>query len=202
MTEKISVVLVHNRREPLERLKPIVASQSIEARSVRTCGEALLLLWGKNPPQLVFTDMRLPDGTWADVVALAQKCQTAVNVIVVSQTENVKLYTEAMERGAFDFVIPPFQLTELAHVIRCAAEDVQRRRNPGPPDRRPAPLAPKLYRAVGGFEHVTEICLSVCLYLKERGEHHMLLDRMSNATWTRESSKISQRPIPITIRST
>lgn len=156
MTDKITAILLHHHPEPLERLKPILASHWIEAWSVRTCGEVLLLLWCNDPAQLVFTDVRLPDGTWADVVALAQKCQSAVNVIVVSQTENVRLYLEALERGAFDFVVPPFEPSELAHVVRCAVDNVQRRRNPAPPGCRPAALAQRLIATSEGSQAVTE----------------------------------------------
>jgi DNA-binding NtrC family response regulator len=128
MSEKISVLLVSGEPESFAPLKSLLQSQSLETREVPSCGEALLVLWGKQPPHLVFTDTQLPDGTWAEVISLAGKAQAPSNVIVVSRLVDVKLYVEAIERGAFDFITPPFEARELRHIVRRATEDVLERR--------------------------------------------------------------------------
>ena len=86
------------------------------------------MLTGPKPPELVFTDTQLPDGTWSDVVRLAEGARAPVNVIVVSRLVDIPLYVRAIEQGAFDFITPPFESADLAYVIRCAAGNVLRRR--------------------------------------------------------------------------
>jgi DNA-binding NtrC family response regulator len=128
MSEKISVLLVSGEPESFAPLKSFLQSQSLGTREVPSCGEALLVLWGKQPPHLVFTDTQLPDGTWAEVISLAGKAQAPSNVIVVSRLVDVKLYVEVLERGAYDFITPPFEARELRYIVRRATENVLRRR--------------------------------------------------------------------------
>ena len=122
MKSKIKALLVHHREDPWQALSLALDPQLVETRSVLTCGEALGYLWSENAPHVVFTDTRLPDGNWADVITLAHRGPKPTNVIVVSAQVDVPLYIEAMERGAFDFVTPPFKPKDLAHIVRCAAE--------------------------------------------------------------------------------
>jgi DNA-binding NtrC family response regulator len=98
-----------------------------------SCARARRWLGGLDPAPLVFTDTQLPDGTWADILALAQKVAQAVNVIVVAEAVNTRLYVEAIESGAFDFLAPPFDAADLAHVVRCALDNALARRTARPP---------------------------------------------------------------------
>ena len=86
------------------------------------------MLMGPNPPHLIFTQPKLPDGTWADVVNLATNAPSPVNVIVVERLANVGLYLQAIAGGAFDFIVSPLNGYELTHVVRCAIENVLSRR--------------------------------------------------------------------------
>jgi FixJ family two-component response regulator len=70
----------------------------------------------------------LPDGTWADLLSLAREARQPVNVVVVSRVDDVGLYLETMQQGAFDFISAPFPASDLAHVVQCASTDVSRRR--------------------------------------------------------------------------
>jgi FixJ family two-component response regulator len=76
----------------------------------------------------VFTDVQLADGNWADVLTLASNATAPVNVIVVAHFIDMKFYIQAIERGAFDFIVPPFARLELQHVVRIAAENALTRR--------------------------------------------------------------------------
>jgi FixJ family two-component response regulator len=73
---------------------------------------------------LVFTEAKLPDGTWADVVKQALGARKPVKVIVVSRLADVSLYMDTMDGGAFDFIVPPLSPSELTHVVKCAVENV------------------------------------------------------------------------------
>jgi len=128
VSEEISTLLLHERGDSLDALQLALEAQSVKVCSLRSFQEALPLLKGPNPPHLIFTQPKLPDGTWADVVSLAMKVPTPVNVIVVGHPANVGLYLQTITGGAFDFIAPSLTGHELTHVVRCAIENILSRR--------------------------------------------------------------------------
>ncbi len=127
-SEEVSTLLLHELGESLEALKSALEGQSVKVRSLRSLQEALPLLTGPNPPHLIFTQPKLPDGIWADVVSLAMKAPKPVNVIVVARLADVGLYLQTITGGAFDFIVAPLTGYQLTHVLRCAIESVLSRR--------------------------------------------------------------------------
>ena len=128
MTERISALIISGQSQPAAGLKALLESHSVEAHTACSCGEALLRLWGDDPPHLVFTDLRLKDGTWQDVLSVTKKSLATTHVIVVSAQVDVNLYIQSIERGAFDFVVPPLSASEIEFVLRSAVGDVQNQR--------------------------------------------------------------------------
>ncbi len=129
MKEAASALFVHHESEPLRTLEKALEGQSVKVCHASNCQEASRLLQDSNPPYLVFTDTTLLDGTWADVLGLAGKAPATVNVIVVAHFPDMRLYVEVIQNGAFDFLAPPFVPSDLAHVVRCALENVVSRRH-------------------------------------------------------------------------
>ena len=123
----ISVLLVSAEGEHSIDLERALNNQSIRPLRASSCQEARGFLKKAKPPHLLFTDTNLPDGTWADLLSLAREAREPVNVVVVSPVDDMGLYLEAMQQGAFDFVSAPFPTVDLAHVVQCASNDVERR---------------------------------------------------------------------------
>ncbi|HEV2494952.1 MAG TPA: response regulator [Terriglobia bacterium] len=120
MTEEVCAMLVHGEGSPLAALKLALEHQGVHTFRVRNCGEAQMRLEDGALPELVFTDTNLPDGNWANVLALARRLAPTSQVIVVSRFVDTALYIEVLESQAFDFIVPPFLDSDLAHVVRCA----------------------------------------------------------------------------------
>ncbi len=128
MTERISVLLVHHHGAHMAPLEASLVDQSMEILRAQNCPEAARILAGPVPPHLVFVDAALPDASWADVIALSRKASVPVNVIVVARLVDTRFYVEVIEAGAYDFIAPPFRPNDLAHVLRCAIQNVIERR--------------------------------------------------------------------------
>ena len=128
MTEKIPVLLVHHNSETLAALKRALERQGMHVLQAESRAQAKRMLGGLDPVPLVFTDTQLPDGTWADILAFAEKALQPVNVIVVARVVDTRFYVEAIETGAFDFIAPPFVDIDLAYVVRSALDNVVARR--------------------------------------------------------------------------
>lgn len=128
MMTEISALVLYSQPDPLRILRAALQVPGMNVWEAQTCAEARRLLAGPKPPELVFTDTQLPDGTWSDVVRLAEGARAPVNVIVVSCLVDIPLYVSAIEQGAFDFITPPFEPSDLAYIIRCAAGNVLHRK--------------------------------------------------------------------------
>jgi DNA-binding NtrC family response regulator len=120
MTEQINTLLVHPWDETFYDLARVLRSLGMEVTYASNCKEALQLLRKQGATDLVFAGTNLQDGGWADVLALAQQSKRHLPVIVVSQMVDGGLYLDAIGRGAFEVVTPPFVTSDVAHIVRSA----------------------------------------------------------------------------------
>lgn len=128
MRGKVTVLLIFHQPKAYKDLAAALEKLAVATRRAKTLAEARGVLLRADPPLLVFTESKLPDGNWADVVSFSERASMPVSVIVVGQEIDTNLYASAIEVGAFDFIAPPFDDLDLAHVIRCAADNALRRR--------------------------------------------------------------------------
>lgn len=128
MQRKVSALLIFQQTKPCNDVEAALKKLAIVTKRTQTLAEASYVLFSVNPPLLAFTESELPDGKWADVVSLSERASSPVSVIVVGEEFDTKLYASVIEVGAFDFITPPFDGPDLAHVVRCAADNALRRR--------------------------------------------------------------------------
>ncbi len=95
---------------PLHDLEPVFAATMREARAV-LASESI---------GLVVCEDCLIDGSYRDLLPVAQAARGDVPVVVTSRTDNPEEYLEAMKLGAFDFVAAPFSRTELDRIVHNA----------------------------------------------------------------------------------
>jgi DNA-binding NtrC family response regulator len=133
---ELCAFLVYDQEEPLQAVERILLDWGMPTQRIRNFAGTKAALSEANSPALVLTDTFLPDGTWADVLRTSRSFRSGPPVIVVSRVVDIPLYLDALESGAYDFVVPPFTLAGLAHIIRgaileslCRQPQVQRRIN-------------------------------------------------------------------------
>ena len=68
----------------------------------------------ESPIDLVVTDFRLPNMSGIDLLVLLKKIAPETPVILVTAHSSLDLALEAIEKGAFDFVVKPIQFAQLA----------------------------------------------------------------------------------------
>ena len=128
MRGTVTTLLIFHHTKPYTDLEAALEKLAVRTGRARTLAEACHILSRVNLPLLVFTESELPDGNWADVVSLSARASSPVSVIVMGQEIDTKLYVSVIEGGAFDFMAPPFEALDLAHVVRCAADNALMRR--------------------------------------------------------------------------
>ncbi len=124
MREMPLALLITGRPNSVSDLEALLESRGFAVYVATGCAEAALLVESKQPPQLIFSDADLPDGSWREALALARKCSIPVHVIVISRAVDISLYIQVLEHGAFDFIVPPFEVSEIDHVVRNALASV------------------------------------------------------------------------------
>jgi DNA-binding NtrC family response regulator len=131
MPEPVSVFLVHNGTIHMRALRFALEEQSVKLEQLESCLDVRRTLNKLRHSCVIFTDTVLPDGTWEDILAMTAKARFHSSVIVVARQLDTKLYLGCIEKGAFDFVVPPCSDRDLKHIFRCAVDGVVKRARTG-----------------------------------------------------------------------
>jgi DNA-binding NtrC family response regulator len=111
-------LLVYDEEEPVRAAEQTLRRQGVSTRRVRTCSAVGSVLRESALPVLVLTDTDLPDGGWADVLQAIGAVLPSLPVVVVSRAVDIKLYLDVLESGAYDFILPPLNSADVAHIVR------------------------------------------------------------------------------------
>jgi two-component system, NtrC family, response regulator AtoC len=111
-----SVLLVDD--EPKMRDVLSTALEGFGYRSLSAAnGEAALDLLEQEDVDLVLTDLRMPSMGGLDLLSAVKRRSPNLPVVLMTAYGSVKDAVQAMKDGAFDFVVKPFEIDELAAVL-------------------------------------------------------------------------------------
>jgi len=133
MTAMVAVRVLVVDDEPMIRWS---AEQTLRAAGYEVAGAAsaaeALETFQRWAPQVVFLDLRLPDGDGMDVLRrIKQESGPATAVVVMTAFGEVRTAVEAMRLGAYDYLKKPFDFDELEAVVRKALENTRLEREVG-----------------------------------------------------------------------
>lgn len=128
MHEDISVLLAHDHAVHMCNLRMLLEIVPAQINEAATLSDVARRLNDANPPYLVFTDLFLVDAPWLDVLSIANRSRIPIAVIVAPRLADVYLYLNAVERGAFDLMTPPFSEKDVKHIFRSAVHHITARR--------------------------------------------------------------------------
>ena len=76
---------------------------------------------------VVLTESSLPDGTWLDVLRLANQAASELQVIVTDPQADARFWAEALNLGAYDLLTQPFYQPEVRRILSnaCSHAPVQ-----------------------------------------------------------------------------
>ncbi len=93
-----------------------------EGYNIRTAGsghDALRLLQ-QEPADLLITDIRMPHMDGIELVRQVRKTQPGIGVIYMTGYANLHSAKDAIKQGAFDYILKPFELTEIRQAVNNA----------------------------------------------------------------------------------
>jgi two-component system response regulator PilR (NtrC family) len=66
---------------------------------------------------VLLTEAALPDGSWLDALHLARECPQDLQVIVTDLHADARLWSEALNLGAYDLIAQPFYEPEVRRIL-------------------------------------------------------------------------------------
>lgn len=126
MTVRPSVLVVEDEPALREVIVETLEAEGLAVAEALNGADALDRLRGFAYDGLV-VDLRLPDANGMDILDEALTLYPAIRAVVVTGFGGVNEAVAAIKRGAIDFLIKPFQLSQLARVLRSGIEQRQLR---------------------------------------------------------------------------
>ncbi|MFN7990076.1 MAG: sigma-54 dependent transcriptional regulator [Thermoanaerobaculia bacterium] len=102
-------------------LSIVLEKEGYSVRTAGTCAGGLRLV-EETSPDLVLTDLRMPDGTGFDILRKTRETSAETPVVMITAYTSTKTAIEALKAGAYDYISKPFDVEELKHVVGKALE--------------------------------------------------------------------------------
>jgi two-component system response regulator HydG len=123
----IQVLVVDNDAAHAEAMADSLRSVGFACTVARGGREAISLL-ESSTFEIVVTDLKMPDIGGLEVLAKCKELQPDAEVILVTGHGTIESAVEAMQRGAFNYLLKPLDLKQLRAVVENAARSQYLRR--------------------------------------------------------------------------
>ena len=121
-------LVVDDERDIRELLTLTLGRMDLIVDTAATVCEARQRL-GERRYALCFTDMRLPDGTGQEIIALIAAQYPETPVAMITAYGNVDAAVDALKAGAFDFVSKPVDINVLRRLVQTALKLSEEKRS-------------------------------------------------------------------------
>lgn len=114
-------MIIDDDQELLDLLTSYFRQRHFEVIAFNNPQEALLELESPNYTiDVVITDLMLPDMSGLELIKCIRKVHTTVPIILMTGNGSLEIAIEAIESGAYDFVLKPLQIPQLLISIQRA----------------------------------------------------------------------------------
>lgn len=118
--EKAKILVVDDEKDMLVLLDRMLSSRP--GWNVTTCHDPALALKliDKTNPDLIITDLKMPNLSGMDVLDHARKKSGSTTVIIMTAYGTIESAVEATRKGAFDYITKPFRKDRLFRIVEQA----------------------------------------------------------------------------------
>jgi DNA-binding NtrC family response regulator len=114
-----SVLVVTPYTDEADRLSQMLKPLSLFVEHVRDLQQARPR-FRKIHHGVIVTEAKLPDGDWEDVLSLSRESWPAPNVIVTDLHADARFWAKALNLGAYDLLVQPFDESEVRRILSYA----------------------------------------------------------------------------------
>jgi len=115
----VNVLLISPFAEDHQHLAAILKHSNWQQHGARTQREAFAFL-RENITPVAICESELPDGTWQDVLGRLERMQCPPLLVVTSRMADDRLWSEALNLGAYNVLAKPLNMKEFFHVAGLA----------------------------------------------------------------------------------
>jgi DNA-binding response OmpR family regulator len=114
------VILVVEDEVPIrEMIAETVTQLHYDVRLAATAVEALTMA-KSGRPDAILLDIALPDASGTSTLDQLRKLRPDVPIIMLTANSDEELARETLKRGAYDYIVKPFNVQHLARVLEAA----------------------------------------------------------------------------------
>lgn len=121
---RASIIIVDDEENMVRILQRVLELEGYHAKGFSSSTEAVAAIQ-QHPPDLVLTDMRMPDMDGMEVLQATREANPQTSIIVMTAHGSIEMAVEAMRAGAYDYITKPFKTEELLLTISKALEHVK-----------------------------------------------------------------------------
>src|SRR5690349_949555 len=118
MSESYRILVVDDETQITRVLRRGLSARGYEVQAAHD-GEEALAIYEQWPPDLVITDLSMPQMSGLELCRLLRR-RSQVPIIVLSVKGEERTKVEALDAGADDYVTKPFNMNELLARVRAA----------------------------------------------------------------------------------
>ena len=145
---KLYALVIDDERDIRELLSLTLGRMDLIVETAATVAEARQRLTERRYA-LCFTDMRLPDGSGQEIIALIAAQYAETPVAMITAYGNVDAAVDALKAGAFDFVSKPVDISVLRRLVQMALKLADEKQN--------APVVTAASRLIGDSDPMKEL---------------------------------------------
>ncbi|MCQ5455352.1 response regulator [Bacillus paralicheniformis] len=112
------VLIVDDAKFMRDKIREILETEDLQVAGEAGNGEEAILLYQELQPDLVIMDITMPVKNGIEALKDMIQLNPKVKVIMCTAMRQKRIVVEAIEAGAKDFIVKPFEETKVVEAIR------------------------------------------------------------------------------------
>ena len=125
--ENVKILIVEDNEDLTFTLSKVLKKEGYDVFTANS-GEEGIAIFRKEIVDLILLDLKLPKMNGIDVLKQIKDTDSDILVLMMTALTDAKPAIEAMKKGAYDYLMKPFELDELKLVVKKALETHQLKR--------------------------------------------------------------------------
>lgn len=119
-TAQARIALIEDDPDTIDLVEAFFRPRGYEIRGFPDGGSAMSTIGVKENFDLIITDLKLPDMTGIEITRHLRELEIQIPIIVMTANRNVETAVEAINAGAYDFVVKPIHFHQLLISVQRA----------------------------------------------------------------------------------